>query len=159
MPTEIDGVCNAVTEFKAILIGDDFDIEKDRLGFSHWQVTIATKSGKLVTEYSQGAAYRRFSGMHYRKKYTQPPSRLSVYDAEEYKQSIPTKPELIDVLASLAFDAQSVEYGGFEDWCSEFGYDTDSISALERYRNCCKIRGKLNAMFNLSELYEAFRDY
>jgi hypothetical protein len=44
-------------------------------------------------------------------------------------------PELADVLDCIASDASSYENAqSFEDWASEFGYDTDSRKAEKMYR-------------------------
>ena len=46
------------------------------------------------------------------------------------------EPELEDVLYSLALDASGFESaGGFEDWCGEYGYDTDSRRAERTWRS------------------------
>lgn len=49
------------------------------------------------------------------------------------------QPELPDVLASLLLDGSAFfDAQTFEDWCANFGCDTDSIEALETYRTCDK---------------------
>lgn len=45
-------------------------------------------------------------------------------------------PTVVDVLASLCLDAGALDYAGFEDWASEYGYDTDSRKANSVYRAC-----------------------
>ncbi len=47
------------------------------------------------------------------------------------------KPTITDVVSSLAMDCGVLDCGCFEDWCSEYGYDTDSRKA-ERIYNQCK---------------------
>lgn len=45
------------------------------------------------------------------------------------------EPELADVLDCLASDACSYDNArDFEDWCAEYGYDTDSRKAERTYR-------------------------
>ena len=65
----------------------------------------------------------------------------------------------MDVLYCLTMDAQCVEYSDFEDWCAEFGYDDDSISAKKTYDACCETRYRLCRMFDLEELYTLFQEY
>ena len=48
---------------------------------------------------------------------------------------------------SADFDAQS-----FEDWCADYGYDTDSRKASETYEACCDTGRKLRAAFTPDEL-------
>lgn len=45
------------------------------------------------------------------------------------------EPELAEVLSCLFLDASGYDNAnGFEDWCSEYGYDTDSRKAERTYR-------------------------
>ena len=49
------------------------------------------------------------------------------------------KPTLAEVLDCLASDASGVDnVRSFEDWASEYGYDTDSRRAEKTYRICQK---------------------
>jgi hypothetical protein len=43
-------------------------------------------------------------------------------------------PELYDILSCL----QKYDVGTFDNFCSEFGYDNDSISSLKIYKAVCK---------------------
>lgn len=52
------------------------------------------------------------------------------------------EPTIGDVLSSLSLDSSSVIDGqSFEDWCGDFGYDTDSRKA-ERTFNACKAQAE-----------------
>lgn len=47
------------------------------------------------------------------------------------------EPEVADVLDCLASDASGIENSpSFEDWCSEYGYDTDSRKAEKTFKAC-----------------------
>ncbi len=47
------------------------------------------------------------------------------------------EPTAAEVLECLASDSSSIDNArGFEDWCGEFGYDTDSRKAERTYRAC-----------------------
>jgi hypothetical protein len=48
---------------------------------------------------------------------------------------VPNIPEIDDVLECLFSDASCAQ-GSFDEFCSEFGYDTDSRKALETYLSC-----------------------
>jgi hypothetical protein len=65
----------------------------------------------------------------------------------------------IEILTSLISDAQCVECNTYEDFCSEFGYDTDSIKALKLYHD---LQGALNTLrnlrINISEAYETLSE-
>lgn len=71
-------------------------------------------------------------------------------------------PPLTDVLYSLISDASVIDYAGFEDWASEFGYSEDSREAERTYRACLEIALKLRSMLGdtrLEQLRELFQDY
>lgn len=83
---------------------------------------------------------------------------------EGFKQLLsyvePIKPKIEDVLYSLVLDSEACEMS-FEDWCCNFGCDTDSIEALETYRACQKNTDKLRkaGIYINDELREFFQDY
>lgn len=68
------------------------------------------------------------------------------------------KPSLPDVLYSLLLDGSAdFDASTFEQWCADYGYDTDSRAALATYEACCDTGRKLRAAFTASEL-SALRD-
>ena len=73
----------------------------------------------------------------------------------------PTPPLVADVLYSLLTDA-SAEQRNFHEWCSDYGYSTDSISALNAYRACLDIAHALRKCFSpelLAELTTLLAEY
>ena len=71
-------------------------------------------------------------------------------------------PDPVDVLYSLTMDSGALNYGTFEDWASEFGYDTDSRSAESAYRACLETALKIRAAIGdagMETLKTAFEDY
>jgi hypothetical protein len=71
-------------------------------------------------------------------------------------------PDLCDVLASLALDSAVIDYGRFEDWARDLGYDPDSRRAEAIYRACLETALRLRAGLGetgLGELREAAQDY
>jgi hypothetical protein len=71
-------------------------------------------------------------------------------------------PSIEGVLYSLLMDADVLDAGGFEEWASNFGYDTDSRQAEKLYRDCLDIALKLRAGLGdaaMTELKEAFEGY
>lgn len=60
----------------------------------------------------------------------------------------PIAPTLYDVLSCL----QKYDVGTFEDFCGEFGYDTDSRSAKKTYKAVMKEFDKMCSLFNNEEL-------
>lgn len=60
-------------------------------------------------------------------------------------------PELGDVLDCLASDAASVENArDFADWCSEYGYDTDSRKAHRTYTVCKRQAERLRKLLGVT---------
>lgn len=65
------------------------------------------------------------------------------------------KPELYEVLDCLAADAAGYENArSFEEWCGEYGYDTDSRKAERTYRTIEKQADSLKRLLG-EELYKA----
>lgn len=57
----------------------------------------------------------------------------------------PILPNECDVMFSLLLDAQAIDYGGLEEWASDYGYDTDSRKGEATYRDCVEHGLKLRA--------------
>jgi hypothetical protein len=74
-------------------------------GSTHWKVTLRRKGGRRMTVYfSMGPAHT-------------------------------SEPEAAEVLDCLASDASGYDNArSFEDWCSEYGYDSDSRKAERTYK-------------------------
>ena len=71
-------------------------------------------------------------------------------------------PSVTEVLSCLISDAQSVANAvDFEDWCADFGYDTDSRKAERTYKECVKIAGKLHKFLGdeFNKFAEVLQDY
>ena len=56
------------------------------------------------------------------------------------------KPTADEVLACLASDARGVDTS-FEDWCGDYGYDTDSRKAERTFKACKRSAKKLKQFF------------
>lgn len=143
----------------------------------NWKVTIARKGRPfLTTDYAQGAGLapankdRRYLGQRHvmaRALALQCESGMqlhkSVFFDEPRASTKPIDPpSIVDVLYSLCSDSDVLEYASFAEWCSDFGYDTDSRKAKDIYDQCLSIalnmRGTLGDSV-LSELRESFQDY
>ena len=73
----------------------------------------------------------------------------------------PKPPTVADVLYSLLSDA-SAEQRNFHEWCSDYGYSTDSINALNVYRACLDTAAALRKCFSnelLAELNTLLAEY
>ncbi len=70
-------------------------------------------------------------------------------------------PTAASVLHSLILDASALEEN-FDDWASDFGYDSDSLKALNIYKACCDNGKKLCKIFTneqIETLQELLQDY
>lgn len=67
-------------------------------------------------------------------------------------------PQPKDFMPCLIEDSQCSEMS-FEDFCSEFGYDTDSIKAFRIYQDCSEIGKKLKKIFKPEELKDLLNKY
>ena len=70
-------------------------------------------------------------------------------------------PDLSDVFYCLLQDSSAIDAGGFDSWCSDYGYSNDSITAKAAYDACIDTAVALRAMFSsgeLEQLQELFRD-
>jgi len=147
-------LCNMGFGCTSVLVKDDFD---GCDGQSHWKVTITRNGKSFDIDYSMGCAHR-----HYRNgKKISLNCRKTIYNVEQLKTTVPDVPTLRDVLHCVVSDAQSVAYGpSFEDWCGEFGCDTDSRKAEQSYNAC---RDEYFALVRLGAdfavLTELFQDY
>jgi hypothetical protein len=120
-------------------------------------------------EYSTGIGHRINSILFASEKYKfskvmnkQPKkerSNMLLY-LDEVKKVSKVKPlNLDDILYCLILDADCGTYS-FDDFCSEFGYDDDSIKATEIYKACQKNGKKVKKFIpNIEEARELFQDY
>jgi len=72
------------------------------------------------------------------------------------------QPELLDVLSSLVIDSEVINYSGFDEWAECFGYNTDSIRALNMYKACMETALAMRSAFGsetMEELTELFQEY
>jgi hypothetical protein len=63
----------------------------------------------------------------------------------------PVRPSNDDILHSLILDAGAANMN-FADWCSDYGYSDDSISALNAYRECLTTATMLRKHFGRDTL-------
>jgi hypothetical protein len=79
----------------------------------------------------------KWQANHYKVKLRRAGKQLTTYFSMGIALS--NEPSAEDVLDCLASDACGVENArSFEDWCSEYGYDTDSRKAEKTFKLCTK---------------------
>lgn len=107
-----------------------------------WEITLISADQVFKLDF--------FTGMGLRKK----PSK-------KWMEPKPVAPAAADVLYSVVLDAQACEVS-FEDWADDFGYDTDSRSALETYLECQKNGNQYRRLIGQKEreqIAEILSDY
>lgn len=147
----------------------------------NWKVTVKYKGRPvLTTDYMAGMGHCPIDKKLGRKLYSGMGLSLWGYerilfecekgiaiDAPRSEEGliVPTKtkitPDSTNVLYSLVIDSDAFEYS-FEEWCSNFGYDTDSRKAESMYNTCLEISRQLIRAIGtdgLKKLQEAFQDY
>lgn len=81
--------------------------------------------------------------------------------SNKYGEKKPVSPSAASVLYCLLSDADAINYS-FSDWCDNFGYSSDSISALNIYQACGKTADQLAKLFtrqHVAKLQELLQDY
>lgn len=81
---------------------------------------------------------------HWRVKFRAGRSQFTTYFSMGYghKGQAPTAANVLDCLASDAAGFENA--GSFEDWCGEYGYDSDSRKAERTYKVVERQAAKLN---------------
>lgn len=152
-------------DFKAEFLKNDFHFEGDKDKRDIYKITLKREGRKYTFNFGQSLNKSGFYAQYSRTKYNIPIEKLPLSDSELRRYvrynfngdfgSIaidkivrPIAPTLYDVLACL----QKYDVGTFEDFCSEFGYDTDSRSAKKTYKAVVKEYDKMCSLFSESEL-------
>ena len=99
----------------------------DSARMDHWKV-------KLVRTFEGSASYTsRETGHSSKRTYTK---AFTTFFSMGYGHH-GAEPGVQDVLDCLASDASGIDnVRSFEDWCSEYGYDTDSRKAEKTFKAC-----------------------
>ena len=107
----------------------------------NWKVTLQHNGREvLTTDYMQGCAHAR----SYKQGDNTVRRDQMVREECETGRNAPT-PDLRDIVYSLVMDSDVIDYPSFEEWASNFGYETDSRKAEAIYRACLDIALKLRA--------------
>ncbi len=151
--------------FKAEFLRNDFYFTNDKDKRDIYKITLQRGQRKYSFEFGQSLNKSGFYAQYSRTKYNIPIEKLSLSDSElkryvkhhfnhdfgnivRDKIVRPIAPTLYDVLTCL----QKYDVGTFEDFCSEFGYDTDSRNAKKTYKAVVKEYDKMCSLFSNDEL-------
>lgn len=67
-------------------------------------------------------------------------------------------PTVSDLVWTMSTESDGLDGRTFEQWCDEFGYDSDSISKLKMYEECSARAIEWSDFINDSELESALRE-
>ncbi len=132
-----------------------------------WRVTLTCNGKSECFDYYTGTGHRKISEFEKLRiaQYWSPiktPTVRANYLHDIAKASKPVAPHIAGVLHSLVMDSSALDES-FTDWCSTFGYDSDSIKkAFVIYRACCDNAQKLRRVMpgaTLAQLAETLQDY
>lgn len=107
-----------------------------------WRVQLSNKKEYWTTYYFTGLGLRakNYSGL----------GRKWDGMCKKHYDDKPIKPTVAAVLHSLFTDAKASEYNFF-DWCDEYGYSSDSISAMNTYNQCLETAASLRKYFSIEQ--------
>lgn len=115
-----------------------------------WRVTFNKQTRQNPAKPYVKESFEYHSGFGLRNK------AKTKYDTEK-----PKAPQASDVLYCLLLDSQAANES-FNDWCDNFGYSSDSISAFNTYQACCNTAKQLRNIFTaqqIQELQTLLQDY
>jgi hypothetical protein len=140
----------------------------------NWLITIKRGNRSLTVDYMQGIGHlpKEIRPPVYYRKMSIDQSDLIFYacetgkvgfyvDASQRSKKL-NPPELSDVLGCLILDAEVLDYGSFESWADEFGYNSDSIEDRKVYDDCMKIALQFRQLFTdteITRLHELYQDW
>mgnify|MGYP001244306717 CR=1 FL=1 len=119
------------TTFKAVLLGHFKQFPDDTEKRDVYEITLERKGKSYAFKFGQCLA--KSGGKHEldrKQKYEDACRKAGRWPSiEGYSRTTAQKPTAFDVLACLEkYDPET-----FEDFCTNYGYDTDSRSALQTY--------------------------
>lgn len=103
---------------------------KDGKSGINWYITIENKKGSIGFDFWD-SIYQR-----------------EIDEKRNYFMGHYTKPSPYSILASIYHSG----FSDFEDFCSCFGYDTDSITSLKTFEEVSELNKKLEKIFSAKEL-------
>ncbi len=117
----------------------------DRWVCDQWRVVFSNERSTWTTCYYTGLGLRGEPLLRVQDG-GPPPQRGTLMWERIEKSRPPVTPKKADVLCALCLDAQAAD-SNFNDWCINFGYDNDSIKALNTYKQCCDTATQLRHHF------------
>lgn len=141
------------------LVRDGWTCDRWRVQFSRPASIDGDKKSPPMCEsfdYFTGTGHRKVSKVDALRinQHWQPISTPTVranYKRDMDRAARPVAPHVASVLHSLIMDSAAQDMN-FSDWCSDYGYSSDSIKALSVYQACTDTAKRMHQMFTREEL-------
>ena len=139
--------------------GKGTGLKRDNWECDGWMLELSHKND---TEY-----FDYFTGIGHRTPMPKPmdngpmPRRGTLMYEQLEKQRKPVTPEICGIIYSLIMDSDAI-CESFDNWCNNFGYDSDSLKAFNIYQACTDNAKKMRKIIDnatLELLREALEDY
>lgn len=108
-------------------------LKRDNWDCDGWMLELRSKGKTEYFDYFTGIGHRKYPKGFIVDKTLNP--RCIAY-AQQEKNKKPVTPEICGIIHSLNIDSQAM-CESFPNWCDNYGYDSDSIKALNIYNACC----------------------
>ncbi|QJI53029.1 hypothetical protein XccvBFoX4_gp75 [Xanthomonas phage FoX4] len=136
----------------------------DKLPSLNWKVTLKLRDKEVITtDYMQGSAhcptYKKPVKLASGARDTHMTEKAIASECESGrryndKRTMIEPPSVVDVMYCLLSDARALDCRDFEYWCSDYGYDSDSIKAKAAYDYCVTEGLKLRSAFGADRFYQ-----
>lgn len=158
-------LANAHTKMDIRFIGRAVNVEWDERNSdlrNLYDVTITTPRGSMSIRFWDSIHNTQITQMsveeYAKRRFKAEYNCLTISDRIKAQKELKSmqaeaKPTAYDVLACLT----KCDCGSFDNFCNEYGYSNDSISALKTYPACSKEYEELRRIFD-SEQIEALRE-
>ena len=137
-----DYLASIGAQFGAALVGA---IKRDKWDCDEWRAKFTKQGKELETVFYTGTGHRKSSAEMPADIARLGPRTLARVEWEK-RNLKPVAPTAACVLYGLIMDGNACDYL-FDDWCADYGYDTDSRKALDTYLECQAIGTKLSRFF------------
>lgn len=147
--------CNATMEIK-YLCKTTTPWDGDNMHNCYW-FTITTPKGKYSSKFYDSLHNTEISNMslaeYGRKFHKRNPNDATFYEQNKWRKELialkaEAKPTEYDILACV----EKYGYDSFSDFCAEFGYSTDSISARETFLACGEEYAGIRRIFTKEQM-------
>ena len=121
-------------------------LKRDNWKCDGWILRLHKNNNTQMFDYFTDIGHRKYPKGFIVDK-TLNPCCIAYYKQEKNKK--PVTPDVCDIIHSLNIDSQAMNES-FCNWCDNFGYDSDSIAALNVYNKCCDTAKKYHSIIDRS---------